>query len=223
MVLASAFAVLAGCRPPHTWDAHTTSWPAPPSCDLLGAAHERIATLGVVTPGGLQGLAPTLSHALAAALADPDPSVPALSSADTLNALNEAGLAGPYADLLAGFGRSGVLERRSLHALETALGCRWLLLPGLAGLDEVLVDHFEITGLKLVRSRVTTLRLWLQLWNAHTGRLACESSGEARVTSELLQPERTVPLDETAQKLWRRIIREGLLGDRTRVIERRFR
>ena len=216
-------ALLAGCRPPHTWDAHTTSWPTPPSCDLAGASRERMATLGVVTPGGLQGLAPALSHALAAALADVEPSVAALSSGDTLNVLNERGLAGQYANLLAGFGRSGVLDRHALRALATPLGRRWLLLPGLAGLDEVLVDHFEITGLKIVRSRVTTLRLWLQLWDAQTGRMACESSGEARVTSELLQPERTVPLDETAEKLWLRIIREGLLGGRTRPIERRFR
>ena len=52
--------------------------------------------------------------------------------------------------------------------------------------------------------------------------MVCESSGEARVTSELLRPERTVPLDETAAKLWGRMIREGLLGDRTRLIERRL-
>ena len=222
MIVASAIALLAGCGPPHTWDAHTTSWPTPTSCDLEGATRERISTLGVVTPGGLQGLAPTLSHALAAALADLDRPVAAMSTGDTLNALNEHGQSAQYADLITGFGRSGMLARRSLRALGTALGCRWLLLPGLAGLDEFLVDHFEITGLKIVRSRVTTLRLWLQLWDADTGRMVCESSGEARVTSELLRPERTVPLDETAAKLWGRMIREGLLGDRTRLIERRL-
>ena len=216
-------ALLAGCRPLHTWDAHTTSWPTPASCDLAGASHQRIATLGIVTPGGLQGFAPTLSHALAAALADDDLPVAALSSGDTLNALNERGMAAQYADLLTGFGRSSVLARRPLSSLGTALGCRYVLLPGLAGHDEVLVDRFEITGLKIIRSRVTTLRLWLQLWDTHTGRMLCESSAEARVASELLQPDRAVPLDETARKLWLRIIREGLLGNRARVVERRFR
>jgi hypothetical protein len=49
-----------------------------------------------------------------------------------------------------------------------------------------------------------------------------ESAGEARVTSELLRPDRTVPFDETAQKLWERMIREGLFGDRPRAVQRRF-
>ena len=218
-----AIVLVAGCRPPHTWDAHTTSWPAPPSCDLAGAAREGLGTFGVVTPAGLQGLAPLLSHALVAALADADPPVAALPTADMLNALNAHGLAGRYAEMLAGFGRSGVLERHTLHALGTALGYRWALLPGLAGLDEVLVDHFEITGLKIVRSRVTTLRLWLQVWDMQTGRMQCESTGEGRVTSEVVMLDRTVPLDDTARKLWLRIVREGLGGDRTRLVERRFR
>ena len=221
--VAIALALFAGCRPPHTWDAHTTAWPTPASCDLAGMARDGVATLGIVTPAGLQGFAPTLSHALAAALADGSPPIPALSIPDTLNAVNEHGLAAPYADLLAGFGRSGVLERKRLQSLGTAVGCRYVLLPGVAGHDEVLVDRFEITGLKIVRSRITTLRLWLQLWDTRTGRMTCESAGEAKVASELLSADRTVPLEETAQKLWARIIREGMHGDRTGVVERRFR
>jgi hypothetical protein len=77
--------------------------------------------------------------------------------------------------------------------------------------------------LKIVRSRTSTLRLWLQLWDTQTGRLLWESTGEARVASELLRPNRTVPFEETAEKLWLRMIREGLLGDKTRILERRFR
>jgi hypothetical protein len=73
-----------------------------------------------------------------------------------------------------------------------------------------------------VQSRVSTLRLWLQLWDTRTGRMLWESAGEARVTSELLRPDRTVPFDETAQKLWERMIREGLFGDRPRAVQRRF-
>jgi hypothetical protein len=116
-----------------------------------------------------------------------------------------------------------MLERKRLQPLGSALRCRYVLLPGLAGFDEVLGDSFEISGLKIIRSRVTTLRLWLQLWDTHTGRLLWESTGEVRVASELLRPDRTVRFDETAERLWLRMIREGLLGERTRFLERRFR
>ena len=223
VILAISIALFAGCGPPRTWDAHTTSSPPPASLDLSTLTGERVATLGVVAPPALQGLAPALSHALDAALAEVTPPLPAQPIRDTLNALNQQGLAAEYADLLSGFARSGVLERKRLQSLGSALRSRYVLLPGLAGFDEVLVDSFEISGLKIVRSRVTTLRLWLQLWDAQTGRLLWESAGEARVASELLRPDRTVPFDETAQKLWLRMIREGLLGERTRPLERRFR
>jgi hypothetical protein len=223
VILAIAIALSAGCGPLRTWDAHTTCSPTPPSFDLATLAREPVATFGVVASAGLQGLAPALSLALAVALGDVTSSVPALPPVDTLNDLNEHGLAGQYADLLSGFARSGVLERQRLQALGSTLRARYVLLPGLAGFDEVLADHFEITGLKIVRSRITTLRLWLQLWDTHTGRMVWESAGEARVASELLMPDRTVPFDETARKLWLRMIREGLLGESTRVVEGRFR
>jgi len=222
-ILAISIALVAGCGPPRTWDAHTTSWPAPASLDLTNLAGERVATLGVVAPPALQGLGPALSHALDAALAQATPPLPAQPIPETLNALNQQGLAAEYAELLSGFTRTGVFERKRLQSLGSALRSRYVLVPGLAGFDEVLGDSFEISGLKIVRSRISTLRLWLQLWDTQTGRLLWESSGEARVASELLRPDRSVPFDETAQKLWLRMIREGLLGERTRVLERRFR
>jgi hypothetical protein len=223
VILAISIALFVGCGPLRTWDAHTTSSPAPASVDLTTLTRERVAILGVVAPPALQGFGPALSHSLVAALAQVIPPLPAQPIPDTLNALNQQGLAAEYADLLSGFVRSGVLERKRLQSLGSALRSRYVLLPGLAGFDEVLADSFEISGLKIVRSRITTLRLWLQLWDSQTGQLLWESAGEARVASELLRPDRTVPFDETAQKLWLRMIREGLLGERTRALERRFR
>ena len=93
---------------------------------------------------------------------------------------------------------------------------RDVLLPGLAEYNQILVDKFEAFGVKLVRNRVTTLRLWLQLWDTWTGQILWESAGEATVASEILMPERAVPLDEIAQKLWLRMIQDDLLGGGTR-------
>jgi hypothetical protein len=191
--------------------------------DLTTLTSARVATLGVVAPSALQGYGPALSYALDAALAQVTPPLPAQPVPDTLNALNQQGLTAEYADLLSGFAKTGLLERKRLQALGSALRSRYVLLPGLAGFDEVLADSFEFSGLKILRSRTSTLRLWLQLWDTQTGRMLWESTGEARVASELLRPNRTVPFDETAQKLWLRMIREGLLGEETGVLARRFR
>src|SRR5262249_59471182 len=120
--------------PPRPWDAHTTSpLPAAPPA-LTTLTGERVATLGVATPPALQGYGPALSHALVSALAQATPPLPAQPIPDTLNALNQQGLAAEYADLLSGFARSGVLERKRLQSLGSALRVRYVLLPGLAGL-----------------------------------------------------------------------------------------
>jgi hypothetical protein len=83
-----------------------------------------------------------------------------------------------------------------------------VLLPGLAEFREILVDRFDLYGWKLVQSRISTLRLWMQLWDTQTGRMLWESSGEASVASALVQRGRTVPFEDMARKLWIRMIRD---------------
>src|SRR5262249_57130803 len=117
-----------------TWAAHPASAPMRARGDLTPLASERVVTFGVVAPPALQGYGPALSHALVVALAEATPPLPAQPIPDTLNALNEQGLTAEYADLLSGFARSGVLERKRLQSLGSALRVRYVLLPGLAGL-----------------------------------------------------------------------------------------
>lgn len=205
-------ALTTGCAPVYTWDTHTNFLPRPVVLDPADLAREPMATLGVVAPAGLQGLGPSVSQALARALAEVSPPIRAASAVDALSTLNERGLASEYADLVAEFGRSGILERERLRRIAAALGSRYLLLPGLGGFDNTVVDRYEIAGFKLVRNRVVVLRLWLQIWDARSGRIAWESSGEVAAVSALLTVGRTIPLDDVAEKLWRRMLEDDLLA-----------
>jgi len=132
-----------------------------------------------------------------------------------VNMINGQGLSAEYGELISGFVRSGILERERLQRLGSKLGSRYVLLPGLADFNQVLIDRFEIAGLKMVRNRVITLRLWLQLWDTQTGRIVWESTGEVNAASELLLSQRIIPLDEIGQKLWRRMIEDNLLAEKT--------
>jgi hypothetical protein len=62
---------------------------------------------------------------------------------------------------------------------------------------------------------VTTLRLWLQLWDSQNGHIVWESSGEVTVSTVFLSPKQTVALEEIAKKLLARMIQGGLLGSTT--------
>ena len=213
-VLAFSAFLLAGCTPLYLWDSHTTSTPKPQSFDLAELSHKPVATLGLLAPAGLQGFSPILSRALSAAMSEASPSIRGIAAYETVSKLNGKGLAAEYADLLSGFGRSGILERERLQRIGSALGSRYVLLPGLAEFSQVLVDKFEAAGIKLVTNRVISLRLWLQLWDTQTGEILWESAGETTVASQLVSPERTVPLDEIAQRLWFRMIQDELLTEK---------
>jgi hypothetical protein len=207
--------LLAGCTPLSVWDTHITSTGKPESFGVAELTRKPVATLGPVTPAGFQGFSPFLSRALTAAISEASSSIKEIPSYETVNIINRKGLAADYTELLAGFVRSGILERDRLQRLGSALDARYVLLPGLTDFNQVLIDRFEIAGLKMVRNRVITLRLWLQLWDTETGQIIWESTGESTTVSELLMPQRIVPLDEIGERLWLRMIEDDLLADKT--------
>ena len=108
------------------------------------------------------------------------------------------------------------MDRERLQRIGSALGFRYVLLPGLAQLDQVILDRFEIAGVKVIRTRVTVLRVWLQLWDTRTGHILWESAGDVATASDVVRHDRLVPLEEIAEKLWRRMIQHDLLEGGTR-------
>ena len=207
--------LLGGCTPLYLSDTHTTSTPRSQSFDVAQLAREPVATFGLVAPAALQGFSATLSYALIAALSEASPPIRGISDNETLNKLNGQALAAEYGDLISGFARSGILERERLQRIGSALGSSYVLLPGLAEYNQVIIDRISIYGWNVIQSRVTTLRVWLQLWDTKMGQILWQSSGEITLATRLLRPERTVPLDEIARKLWLRMIQDGLVAGKT--------
>ena len=208
--------LVAGCTPVYTWDINTNSTARPPSFDVGDLSRQPVATVSLVAAGGLAGYSTVLSHALVTALAEVSPPIRAIPSHEIANAVNDRGLASEYTELLAGFARNGLMERERLQRIGSALGFRYLLLPGLAQFEQAILDRFEITGIKVIRTRVTVLRVWLQLWDTQTGHILWESAGEVATSAEVLRHDKIVPLDEMAQKLWRRMIQHDLIEGASR-------
>jgi hypothetical protein len=211
VLLATVVMQLAGCDPPYLSDTYATSTPKPASFDTSDLARTPVVVLPFVAPGNLQGFSPTLSHALSGALAEVTPPIRKIPTDQTLNWLTDKGLATEYADLRAGFARNGMLDRPQLRRIGLGLGSQYVLLPGIAQFNEEILDKFEAAGLKLLRNRVTTLRLWLQLWDSQTGHIVWESAGEVTTAAVFLSPKQTVALEQITKKLLVRMIQDGLL------------
>ena len=212
LVLTSAAAALAaGCGAPlHVADDHVTSAARIKALDIRALTCEPVTIFGVVAPGGIQGLTPTIAHALTTSLSKTKPPIRVVPMPETLSRLADNGLAGEYGDIQAGFGRSGMLERDRLKRIGGALGSRYVLQPGLAEFSQNLFDKFELWGIKIVRSRIATLRLWLQIWEAPTGHLLWERTGELTTSVPVFQQATTMSLDDMAQKLWALMLEKDL-------------
>jgi hypothetical protein len=212
-----AAVALVSCTPFHLADMYSVSTPKPSSLSAAVLASEPIVTLPAVAPAAMQGYDPVVSHALSEALAASIPSFHEIPPIQTLNRVNAAGLMSDYGEMVAGFSRTGMFDRRQLNRIGTALGAKYVLQPGLADFNEVIGDRLMLAGWRIVKMRAATLRLWLRLWDAGTGEILWESTAEATVTSELIEDTPTIPVHEIARRLWSRILAEHLIGDKTKV------
>jgi hypothetical protein len=200
-ILACSTALLAGCgRPLYVSDAAVISSPRPESVEASVQAGEMIATLVPLAGAGLQGYSPMVSLSLSSALSEASRPIKNIPAYEAVNRLNDQGLASDYADLMSDFGRSGILDRPRLTRIATALGVKYVFLPGIADFSQVLTDRLDLAGWKAIKNRVIYLKLWLQLWDTKQGHLLWESAGEVTVASEVLK-DQVVPIHAITKKL----------------------
>ena len=104
----------------------------------------------------------------------------------------------------------------TIRPLESSIDIRTPLATGYCrgwpSFGQTLADKFEFEGIKLVRTRVSTLRLWLQLWDTQTGYIMWQSTGEVTLASHIARAQESVSLDELARILWSRMIEDELIG-----------
>jgi TolB-like protein len=128
-----------------------------------------------------------------------------------LNRINREGLAGEYGGMLADYVRTGILNRPVLEKIGRALGVAYVFQPSLASFGQSVSSRFSFFGLRLLQTRVTTLRLTLQLWDARSGEIVWESSGEATLAGEDIREFR-IPFDEIARRLWSHMLDDLFMG-----------
>ena len=193
-IVVVAVAVLVGCTPLYMWDINTTSTARPPSFDVGELSREPVATPGLVAPAGAPGIehgavSRARRRARAARLRPSARSRPARSR--TRSTIRVWRPRTPSCSRASPAPASWIVSdcSESDRRLASAICC----VPGLAQLDHVILDRFEIAGIKVIRTRVTVLRVWLQLWDTRTGHILWESAGEVATASEVVRHERIVP------------------------------
>ncbi|SPP66869.1 hypothetical protein [Nitrospira lenta] len=213
--LALVMGILPACGGPlHFVNAQTVATPRPPSFDVTGLTRESVAVLPTVASDESRGVAVFVSLALSAAVEHVSPSIKALSYHETVNKLSQLERIADQTEVVGDLARGGG-NRQRMQQIGTALGVRYILQPGFANFTETVDDRFDLVGYHLLKTRISTLRLWLRVWDAQAGEFLWEGAGEMTVATELLNESTSVSLHEVARKLWKQMIEQDLLGGKT--------
>jgi heme-degrading monooxygenase HmoA len=104
--------------------------------------------------------------------------------AQTLGAVNRAGLADIYKRMYDDYRDSGLFPAESLRRVGAATGMRYVAQLKLQSFKEDSKGRFGFLGLRLVETQYADVRLYLTVWDSRDGTVAWEAMQELRMTRE---------------------------------------
>jgi hypothetical protein len=128
--------------------------------------------------------------------------------AETLGAINKAGLADDYRRMYDDYRDTGLLSRDVLGRVGAATGARYLVQLKLQGFGQGSKDRFGIFGFRIVETQYAHVRLFFQIWDSADGTVAWEAMQEMRVSHETVTEEPVMQravLERTAQDIIARL------------------
>lgn len=208
IVLVAGLPFLPACAGPlQQWGAETSQTAKAPSFDPSALQREGVAVLNAVVGMGLEGYRSSVSRSLSDVLSQTPQPIRMIPTQDALSLINRQELAHQYASIVSEYVRSGILDRKALEEIGRALGVRYVFQPSMASFSQSMAGRFSFFGVRLLQTRISMLRLSVQLWDTQTGEMVWEGSGEATLANEDIREAR-IPFDEIARRLWLKILQD---------------
>lgn len=208
VMTAAPLLFLIGCAGPlRQWGSETSLVSRAPGFDPAFLSQRRVAVLNALVGFGYEGFSHQVSRSLSRTLREGHNASSVLSPQDTISRINQAGLAKDYTDLVGAYMQSGVLQHDVLRRIGEALMVDYVFQPIMASFEQSVWERFSFLGIRLFQTRVSVLRLSVQLWETKTGAIAWESSGEATLAGEDVREYR-IPFEDIAHRLWGQILKD---------------
>lgn len=112
------------------------------------------------------------------------PAVSVVTLAETLGAVNRAGLADEYRHMYEHYRDTGLFPDEVLRQVGKAAGARYLAQLKLQGFSQGAKDRFGLLGLRLVETQFADVRVFLQIWDSRDGSIAWEAMQELRISMD---------------------------------------
>ncbi len=132
------------------------------------------------------------------------PRVRVVALAESLNAINRAGLADDYKRMYDDYRDTGLFKRDILKQVGDAAGVRYIAQIKLQRFDQGAKERFGFLGLRIVETRFANVRLFLQIWDSRDGTIAWEAMQEIFYAQDRVSEEQVTlrtTIERTARDL----------------------
>lgn len=168
-----------------------------------------LETYGVafITPSTVTGQEEdkqTLAFIFAEVINQESPDIKVVPLAQTLSAINKAGLADNYKAMYIDYGDTGIFRQDILEKVGKATGVRYLAQLQLSDFSQESRGRFSAFGVRLLQTKEANIRVFLQIWDSVDGSIAWEGTEEVTYAWESGSAEPVtfrVIVEETAQNL----------------------
>ena len=167
------------------------------SSDVVVERHEKVVTLrpGDLEAHGIAFITPStvtgqehekqaVALVFADVLARERPNVRIATLAETLNAVNRAGLSDAYRRMFEDYRDTGLLRVEALQKVASAAGARYIAHLKVQKFTQGSKNRMNILGIRVFETQIGEVRLFFQIWDSADGSVAWESMQESSITSE---------------------------------------
>lgn len=152
----------------------------------------KAAGIAVITPTSITGQEEdkqALALAFTGVLREKRPEMRVVTLAETLSAINRAGLTSEYKRMFEDYRLTGIFERETLQKVAKVTGTRYLAQLKLGAFRQESKGRWGFLGIRMLETKSSTIRLFLQIWDSNDGSVAWEGSQESTLSHESLAEE----------------------------------
>jgi hypothetical protein len=173
---------------------NTTQVGSTPQVLAVSLRSEDIRTGGIalITPSSITGQEEdkqALALAFTGVLRKLRPDLRILPLPETLSAINRAGLTSEYRKMFEDYRLTGIFDRETLQKVGKVTGSRYLAQLKLGAFRQESKSRWGLLGIRMVETKSSTIRLFLQIWDSNDGAVAWEGSQESTLSHESLAEE----------------------------------
>ena len=152
----------------------------------------RAAGIAFITPSSITGQEEdkqALALAFTGTLRNVRPDLRIVPLPETLSAVNRVGLTGEYRKMFEDYRLTGIFDRETLQKVARVTGTRYVAQLKLGAFRQESRGRWGMLGIRILETKTSTIRLFLQIWDSNDGSVAWEGSQESTVSHESLAEE----------------------------------